>query len=247
MNIPFFEFKILDDLNKINLKLKKQVVINTINPHSFITSDKDELFKKSLLSSDYLIPDGVGIVYAIKFLYQKAIKRITGADLHSFFLDHANKNKLKVFYLGSSESTLNKIKLKLKKNYKNIEMLGYSPPFKPKLSKNDNKIIFKEINSFSPNILFVGMTAPKQEKWVYENKDKLNVNIICSIGAVFDFYSGNVKRSSPFWIKLGLEWLPRLIKEPIRLFERNFVSTPKFVFYVLRFFVVSLFNRITSF
>ena len=90
-----------------------------------------------------------------------------------------------------------------------------------------------EVSLFNPDVLFVGMTAPKQEKWVHLYKNKLNANIICSVGAVFDFYAGNVKRSSGIWINLGLEWLPRLIKEPRRLFYRNFVSTPKFILYVL--------------
>jgi N-acetylglucosaminyldiphosphoundecaprenol N-acetyl-beta-D-mannosaminyltransferase len=90
------------------------------------------------------------------------------------------------------------------------------------------------INNFAPDILFVGMTAPKQEKWVYLNKSQINAKIICSIGAVFDFYSGNIKRPNQFWINLGLEWLIRFLKEPRRLFNRNFISTPLFLFYVLK-------------
>lgn len=86
-----------------------------------------------------------------------------------------------------------------------------------------------EVNIHKPDVLFVGMTAPKQEKWVYEFQTLLNAKTICSIGAVFDFYAGNIKRSSPFWISIGLEWLPRLLKEPRRLFYRNFVSMPNFI------------------
>jgi N-acetylglucosaminyldiphosphoundecaprenol N-acetyl-beta-D-mannosaminyltransferase len=78
------------------------------------------------------------------------------------------------------------------------------------------------------------MTAPKQEKWVYYNHEKLSVPVIASIGAVFDFYAGTVERSSPFWINLGLEWLPRLLKEPKRLWRRNFISTPLFLGHIFR-------------
>mgnify|MGYP003687414613 CR=1 FL=1 len=101
------------------------------------------------------------------------------------------------------------------------------------------------MNTFQPDYLFVGMTAPKQEKWVYENKEKLKANVICSIGAVFDFFAGNIKRSSPFWISIGLEWLPRLLKEPKRLFKRNFISTPKFILQVLwvKFFKTNFFKE----
>ena len=92
----------------------------------------------------------------------------------------------------------------------------------------------KKVNLITPNVLFVGMTAPKQEKWVHEFRGNLDADIICSIGAVFDFYAGNIKRSSNFWIYLGLEWLPRLVKEPKRLFYRNFISTPKFIFEIIK-------------
>jgi N-acetylglucosaminyldiphosphoundecaprenol N-acetyl-beta-D-mannosaminyltransferase len=89
------------------------------------------------------------------------------------------------------------------------------------------------INQSKSDVLFVGMTAPKQEKWVYENRDLINTPVICSIGAVFDFYAGTVKRPSKFWISIGLEWLPRLLKEPRRLWRRTLISTPLFVWFVL--------------
>ena len=105
---------------------------------------------------------------------------------------------------------------------------------KTEFSKEDSRKMIQEVNQFNLDILFVGMTAPKQEKWVASNKSNLNATIIVSIGAVFDFYAGTVKRSSSFWIKIGLEWLPRLIKEPKRLWYRNFVSSPMFLWYLLR-------------
>ena len=97
------------------------------------------------------------------------------------------------------------------------------------LSKEDSKYMINAVNAFKTDILFVGMTAPKQEKWVEVNKKELSVTVISSIGAVFDFYAGTVKRSGSFWINLGLEWFPRLIKEPKRLWRRNFISTPLFL------------------
>jgi N-acetylglucosaminyldiphosphoundecaprenol N-acetyl-beta-D-mannosaminyltransferase len=100
--------------------------------------------------------------------------------------------------------------------------------------ESDNQKMITAVNKAKPDILWVGMTAPKQEKWIYENKDRLNVPFIAAIGAVFDFYAGNKMRSSPFWIDLGLEWLPRFIKEPKRLWERNLKSTPVFLWWILR-------------
>ena len=90
------------------------------------------------------------------------------------------------------------------------------------------------VNAFRPDVLFVGMTAPKQEKWVAQHHADIDATVICSIGAVFDFFTGNVKRPGQFWQNMGLEWLPRLLGEPKRLFKRNFYSTPRFMWEVVK-------------
>ncbi|WP_456424780.1 WecB/TagA/CpsF family glycosyltransferase, partial [Lutibacter sp.] len=216
------------------LPLEERCIINTINPHSYCEAKKDETFSEALWSSDVLVPDGSGIVLATKILTGKQINKIAGADVHQYLLEQANAKGQKVFYLGASENTLQLIEVRIQKEFPNITMASYSPPYKAEFSKEDTRQMLQKVNAFQPNILFVGMTAPKQEKWVYANEDKIKVNTIASIGAVFDFYAGTVKRSSPFWIKLGLEWLPRLLRDPKRLWKRNFVSTPLFLFYLFQ-------------
>ena len=216
-----------------SIDFDKNKIINTINPHSYCVAKQDLQFKQALSSSDILLPDGVGIVFANRFLNGKQIKKIAGYDLFLFLMNKLNNESGSVFFLGASKETLEKIKSKSFQDYPNITFGSFSPPYKFEFSEKDSKIMCDEVNIFNPDVLFVGMTAPKQEKWVHLYKNKLNANIICSIGAVFDFYAGNVKRSSDIWISLGLEWLPRLIKEPRRLFYRNFVSTPKFILDIL--------------
>ncbi len=206
-----------------------QTIINTINPHSYCVAKTDTQFQQALRSSDVLLPDGIGIVYAVKWLAGKRIRKIAGSDLHTHLIQKANQEGLKIFYLGASQNTLQKIQSRLAKEQPNCTAGFYSPPFKAEFSQEENTEMIAAINSFAPDILFVGMTAPKQEKWVHAHKSHVNARMICSIGAVFDFYAGTVKRPSAFWINLGLEWLPRLIKEPKRLFKRNFVSTPLFI------------------
>jgi len=218
----------------IHFHTKKQTLINTINPHSYVIAKEDHVFQKALKSSDILLPDGIGIVLATKWIKGAHIKKIAGADIHRILLSQANENRFKVFYLGASNKTLNLIKLRLKKEYPNIQMSFYSPPYKDRFSEIDSKKMIDAVNAFNPDVLFVGMTAPKQEKWVFENKNKINASIIGSIGAVFDFYAGTVKRPSSFWINKGLEWFPRLLNEPKRLWKRNFVSTPVFLFDTLK-------------
>ena len=204
-------------------------IINTINPHSYCEAKKDSLFAEALLSSDVLLPDGSGIVLATKILTDKKINKIAGADIHQYLLEQAHLKIQKVFYLGASVSTLRLIEKRIQRDFPNIKVGSFSPPFKAQFSNEETQIMLDKINGFQPDILFVGMTAPKQEKWVYTNQNQINANVIASIGAVFDFYAGTVKRSSPFWISLGLEWLPRLIRDPKRLWKRNFISTPKFI------------------
>lgn len=213
--------------------IKKKTIINTINPHSYCEAKKDAIYRQALHQSDMLLPDGIGIVWAIKVLTKQIVKRIAGADLHILLLEKINMGKGKVFYMGSSSATLQKICERIKVEYPNIIVGTYSPPYKPVFTIEENTKILEAINKFQPDVLFVGMTAPKQEKWVHQHKDQIDAKIIASIGAVFDFYAGTIKRSGKFWINLGLEWLPRLIREPKRLWRRNFISTPCFILDVL--------------
>lgn len=219
------------------LSLEKFKVINTINPHSYYISRSDKTFSDSLANSDLLLPDGQGIVLAARILIKKKITRITGSDIHEYMLKKVNELSWTVFYLGSSDNTLSLIERKLQNEYPAIKFYGFSPPFKNEFDSDDNNKILQQINQVKPDVLFIGMTAPKQEKWSYSFKDQLDVKHILSIGAVFDFYAGTVKRPGKFWQKMGLEWLPRLIGEPTRLWKRNFVSTPYFLFTIFREYV----------
>lgn len=213
---------------------ENQTIINTINPHSYCVAKTDLQFQKALQTSDVLLPDGIGIVYAVKWLIGKKIRRIAGSDLHTHLIQEANKKGLKIFYLGASQDTLHKIQNRLNIEQPNCIVGFFSPPFKVEFSQEENTEMIVAINTFKPDILFVGMTAPKQEKWVHAHHSQIDARIICSIGAVFDFYAGTVQRPSAFWIKLGLEWFPRFLKEPRRLWRRNFLSTPQFILIVLK-------------
>jgi len=223
----------VDRLETVDITDKK--VINTINPHSYITAKRDKVFQEALRDSDLLIPDGSGIVLAAKVINRKKIHKIAGADLHRFLLAKMNEKGGKVFYMGSSQNTLDKIEKRIEKEYPNITVKSYSPPFKPEFTEEEDMVIVNLINDFKPNVLFIGMTAPKQEKWLHRHKNNLYFNVASSIGAVFDFYAGTVKRPSQIWINMHLEWLPRLLNEPKRLWRRNFVSTPLFLLEIVKF------------
>jgi len=222
---------------------EKGNLVNTVNPHAYCVAKRDAAFRDALRASSVLLPDGVGIVWAALLLKGKRIRKTAGADLHQFMLRKLEREGGTCFYLGASQKTLDLIKAKLEKEYPNIKAGFYSPPYKPEFSEEDNENIFKSIHDFTTSpphhltTLFVGMTAPKQEKWAYLHRDRLDAKYICSIGAVFDFYAGTVKRSSPFWIGIGLEWLPRLLREPKRLYKRVFFSGPEFLWDLFLYFV----------
>ncbi len=230
--MKLFQYTITPLLPSLNNEHK--VVVNTINPHSYCVAEKDKAFKIALQESDYLLPDGVGIVMAARILKGEKIEKIAGYDLFMHLMQQLNEKGGRCFFLGAAPQTLEKIKERAAKEFPNVKVHVYSPPYKAVFSMEESQQMWGAINAVQPEVLFVGMTAPKQEKWVHQHKEHLNANIICSIGAVFDFYAGTVKRPSSFWIKLGLEWLPRFLKEPRRLAERNLISTPKFIGAVIR-------------
>lgn len=211
-----------------------KTLINTINQYSYCIGQTDSEFKQALQGSDILLPDGMAIVVAIQLLSREKIKKIAGADLHQFLLKKLNDKGGSCFYLGSSPITLKKITQRLALDFPNVKVSTFSPPYKPEFSTMENQEMINAVNNFQPDVLFIGLTAPKQEKWAFQHKDQLNVKIICSIGAVFDFYAGTVERPHSFWINLSLEWFIRLLKEPKRMWKRYLYYGPVFVLLILR-------------
>ena len=208
-------FKVFSDsLEKINLKEIRNKTLNTISPNSYGITKKDPLFLNALKNTDYLVLDGVYFALASIFLNKKNIRKNQGPDVFDFFIKKMNTEYGRVFFLGSSNETLDKIKIKLKLQYPNVTAGFLSPPFKRKFSNQDNKEMIDSINGFEPDIIFVGMTCPKQEKWAHEHIDKLNTKLICSIGAVFDWYAGNQRDIHPLWWTFRLAWLKRTIDRP---------------------------------
>ncbi len=207
-----------------------------LNPHSHVVSLSDAPFSQALHTADWLIPDGAGVALASKILGGEIRERVTGSDIFRGVLEELNlAGGFSVFFLGSTEETLAAIRARMAEDFPNVRLAGtYSPPFKPVFSDDDNDRMVTAINAAAPDVLWVGLTAPKQEKWIYQNKDKLNVKFIGAIGAVFDFYAGNVKRPPVFVQKMGFEWLYRWAQEPKRLLRRNLISTPKFIMVVLK-------------
>ena len=213
-----------------------KLLINTINAFSYDNARKDVLFSEALQKGDVLIPDGISIVKACRFLNTKSQpkERIAGWDLFVYEMEKLNRVGGKVMFLGSSDAVLNLIRQRVAEKYPKIEVDTYSPPYKPEFSDEDNEAMISAINHSNPDLLWIGMTAPKQEKWAYTHLDRLDVHChIGTIGAVFDFFAGTVKRAPERWQRAGLEWLYRLLSEPRRMWRRYFIGNAKFIYYIM--------------
>ena len=210
-------------------------VMACLNPHSFVVAKDDVQFCRALRDADWLIPDGIGIVWASQVLGKPLSGRITGPDVFNATMASLDIYGGSVFFLGSSEETLVKIKNKTAEAYPSVRLAGvYSPPFKTNFSLEDNQRMLSTVNAAKPDVLWVGMTAPKQENWLADNRNFLDAHVAGAIGAAFDFFAGNVARSPAMMQSLGLEWLHRSMASPNRLGKRNAISNPKFVIHTLR-------------
>ena len=212
-----------------------KLLINTINAHSYNTALKDPLFAEALMKGDALIPDGASIVMACRWLKAKCqpTERIAGWDLFTYEMERLNRRGGTCFFMGSSEKVLALIREKAAKVYPNIRIETYSPPYKPAFSEEENRAIVDAINHAQPDLLWIGMTAPKQEKWAYSHWKELDIHCHCgTIGAVFDFFAGTMERAPLWWQEHSLEWLYRLIKEPRRMWRRYIIGNMLFLWNV---------------
>ena len=217
------------DFIKNNIKDLKNEYICATNVHTVITAYDDDQYRKVQNTAIAALPDGGPVAsYCLNKGYSET-KRTTGPDFMGEILKLGLKENYKHFFYGSTEDTLNKLKNQLENDYKGINIVGmYSPPFR-KLTNEEDKDIIKMINDASPDFVWIGLGAPKQEIFMYEHKDKIN-SLMVGVGAAFDFFAGNIKRAPSWMQKLNLEWLYRLFQDPKRLFTRYLYTNTKFIF-----------------
>lgn len=217
-------------LHPIDIDGALDIVINSIpqkkgdyfcflNIHLVMEGIKHPDIKDVLNNSTANFPDGMGIAKALKILGNRFEDRVRGADFMLKLCEYASKNNLKIFFYGNTEGTLALLSEKLRVLYPGLKIAGYaSPPFRT-LTKDEDNTYIRQINSSGTDILFVSLGAPKQEKWMYEHKDRIRA-VQLGVGAAFSFITGKVKQA-PLWMqKTGLEWLYRLPQEPRKTIYR---------------------------
>lgn len=210
LNVPIS----ITNYDEVLKKIKESIINNTkfsivsINLNKIILSNEDKAMKETIKSFDCFIPDGVSIVKN----NEKIKERITGIDLFEKICENHRNIKAKIFLYGASNESVNNTKKILENKYKDINIVGTENGY----IKNNEELINK-INCLKPNIVIVALGSPKQEKWIYLNKNKINANVFMGVGGAFDVIGGKVSRAPVIIRKIGLEWLYRIIREPKRM------------------------------
>ena len=190
-------------------------------------------FKAILNSADLWVPDGIAPILIARLNGIKNIVRTPGAEIMEAFFELANDKGYSSYFYGDTDNTLSNLRKNLLKKYPGHRIAGtFSPPFRPLTVEEDERII-RMINEAHPDVVWVGLGLPKQDRWVFEHKNRLKAPIAVGVGAAFGFLSEDIKRV-PKWIgEKGLEWLWRFIAEPRKLWRRDLIEGPQFLFHVL--------------
>ncbi len=198
------------------------------NVHTLMEAHDDAAYRDVLNKSVFTFPDGKPVAKEIKNKGNDGAERVAGPDFMTEAFKITMNGRIKHFFYGSTQETLDKLKENLNKEYPGINIAGmYSPPFR-NLTEDEDEEIINMINKSGADLVWIGLGAPKQEKWMYEHRDKIN-GLMLGVGAGFDFHAGTLNRAPEEFQKMGLEWLYRLMQDPVRLFKRYFITNIKFL------------------
>lgn len=224
INIDKVTFEEAEDRLLDFLRQDETKMIFTPNSELLVDAVKDTGFAQVLNNGDLVIPDGIGVVIASKFYGSPLKERVTGCDLMGSLIGIAYSEKKSIYFLGGKEGVAEEASKKLGEKYPGINIAGFHHGY---FDEVEEEKIINEIIEKKPDIIFVALSAPRQEKWIYSNRHKLGVKIAMGVGGSLDVYAGRVKRAPEFYQKTGLEWLYRLLKEPKRFFRM--LKLPKFI------------------
>jgi len=219
-------------INKIVLTMdnNQKIKINYLNTHGFNTFFDDTEYRESLLSSEVVFPDGIGIWLGGKFTTKKNIQRFNWTDYSHEFLRLCNEKEWKLFLLGSTKEILDCSITQVRIKYPDIQIVGWADGYSDLTKGNLPSVI----NNSTADILWVGMGTPKQEKWIYNNSKFLNVKVIHAVGDIFSYLADRRSRGPIFLRQFGFEWLFRVVLHPKRYWKRYLLGIPTFVFRLIK-------------
>ncbi|MDO5717308.1 MAG: WecB/TagA/CpsF family glycosyltransferase, partial [Tissierellia bacterium] len=214
------------------LKVNKPHCIFTPNTEIVMAARKSQELKELINSGDLVIPDGIGLIYGSRIRKRPLKERVTGYDLSMDMIEKAVKNNYSLYFLGGRPTVAEKAADNLRKKFPEINIVGthhgyFKGVHSDEIDHEEEKEIIEEINRLKPDIIFVGLGFPKQEKWINYHYKELNTRIIIGNGGVLDVLAGEAKRAPDIFIKLNLEWFYRLLQNPSRL--KRQMAIPKFL------------------
>ncbi|GAA0872769.1 exopolysaccharide biosynthesis glycosyltransferase VpsK [Gangjinia marincola] len=211
---------------------KKQLHHVVVNAGKIVQMQNDYELKESVNSSDIINADGQAVVWASRYLGKPLKERVAGIDLMINLVEYASKKNYKIYLLGAKEEVVKTVVNLYKKNYGDHIIAGYRNGY---FKKDEQIQIAKEISESGANMLFVAISSPMKENFLYDYRDQLKaVNFIMGVGGSFDVISGKVKRAPRWMQKAGLEWLFRFLQEPRRMWKRYLVGNTKFIWMVMK-------------
>lgn len=212
------------------------------NVHSVVTTTRDSAFKQVVNGADMSTPDGAPVAWALRRFGFQGQPRVNGPDLMWKYLAEAETNGQTVFFYGSTEPTLAKLRVALNRQFPGLQIGGmHSPPFRTLTPEEDEEEVAM-INDSGAHVVFVGLGCPKQEKWMAAHRGRINA-VMIGVGAAFDYHAGTIKRAPIWWQNNGLEWLYRLCCEPQRLMKRYLVTNTLFIIGLSRQLIVQKFSK----
>ncbi|MFC5465637.1 WecB/TagA/CpsF family glycosyltransferase [Lederbergia graminis] len=230
LGVPFDHTTMEDMFHQLrhNLQLNKKTFIVTANPEIVMYAVEDEHYRNTIAQANHIIADGAGIILASKLVKKPLPERVAGFDLMVELLKLANKEQLRVFFLGSREQVIERTVANVQKSYPNLQIAGYHHGF----FKENDETVTEMVKNSNPDMVFVALGFPKQEYWIQNNYHHFEKGIFMGVGGSFEIIAGTAKRAPDIWIKLNLEWLHRLLSQPSRW--RRMLALPKFVIRVLK-------------
>lgn len=224
----------LDACDRIEawVKTARSCYIIAANVHVVMTGYWDSAYQKVLDGADLVTPDGMPLVWALKLLGSKHQTRVYGPDLMLAWCDRASNLGYPIYLYGTTEVTLGSLTKNLQQKFPNLAIAGsYAPPFGDRAPQDLSQEVIQDLDRIQTSgakVVFVGLGCPKQEYWMAQARDKINV-VAIGVGAAFDFHSGQVAQAPRWMMKLGLEWMYRFTQEPQRLWRRYLINNPSFI------------------
>ena len=215
-----------------NLERIRGEYVCVSNVHTTVMAYNDASYREVQNNAVIAVPDGKPLSLICRIRGYKAAQRVAGPDLMPEILRMSEKEGYSHFFYGSTEATLGFLEKNIRRRYPKLKIAGvYSPPFR-KMTKEEDEQIVNMINETKPDFVWVGLGAPKQERWMYEHRGKINA-VMLGVGAAFDFHAGTSKRAPKWMQEFYLEWLYRLIQDPKRLLKRYMFSNAQFIWLIL--------------